>query len=123
MRWRTVFAAYMILSFQYLVARDGEELVRNSGVQGGIVVHLNCGDGQETAFGVTNGSEPFLTEGPVKTAFGVTNGSEPFLTEGSVKTAFGVTNGSEPFLTEGSVKTAGLRLNDSYVVHGRYRHR
>jgi outer membrane protein assembly factor BamB len=49
MRWRTVFAAYMILSFQTILAQDVAELVRNSDIQGGIVVHLNCGDGRDTA--------------------------------------------------------------------------
>ena len=30
------------------VAQDGAELLRQSGVQGGVVVHLGCGDGALT---------------------------------------------------------------------------
>jgi len=40
-----------------------------------------------------------------KSLLDVSNGSEPFLTEGRIKTLFDVSNGSEPFLTEGRIKT------------------
>ena len=49
MNYKRILAAYLVLSFQGLCASDTAETVRNSGIQGGIVVHLGCGDGKETA--------------------------------------------------------------------------
>ena len=56
MNYKGILAVYLILSFQGLSAGDMADTVRSSGIQGGIVVHLGCGDGRETAAMLLNSS-------------------------------------------------------------------
>ncbi len=44
-----ILAVCIILSIQGLVAGNTAETIRNSGIKGGIVVHLGCDNGRETA--------------------------------------------------------------------------
>ena len=48
MNVKGILAVYLILSLQGLSAKDTADIVRSSGIQGGIVIHLGCGDGRET---------------------------------------------------------------------------
>lgn len=48
MHYKRILAVYLILSIQSLSAKDTADTVRSSEIQGGIVVHLGCGDGSET---------------------------------------------------------------------------
>ena len=56
MHFQRILAVYLILSIQSLSAKDTADTVRSSGIQGGIVVHLGCGDGSETADMLLNSS-------------------------------------------------------------------
>ncbi len=56
MNYRGILAVYLMLSFQSLSASDTADTVRNSGIRGGIVVHLGCGDGRQTASMLLNSS-------------------------------------------------------------------
>ena len=49
MRYQRILAVYFILSTGSLSAKDTADTVRSSGIRGGVVVHLGCGDGRETA--------------------------------------------------------------------------
>jgi len=44
-----ILVTCMVLCIQRIGAGDTADVVRDSGVRGGIVVHLGCGDGRETA--------------------------------------------------------------------------
>ena len=55
-RRRMTLAVCLILAGQGLGAQDAAEAVRSSGIRGGIVVHLGCGDGRDTAAMLLNGS-------------------------------------------------------------------
>ena len=56
MHYKRILAVYLILSVQSLSAKDTADAVRSSGIQGGIVVHLGCGDGRETTAMLLNSS-------------------------------------------------------------------
>ena len=56
MNIKGILAAGLILSATNLYAMDAAETVRHSGIRGGIVVHLGCGDGRQTASMWLNGS-------------------------------------------------------------------
>src|SRR5512133_455296 len=49
MNTKLILAVYLILSAPILCAGRMADIVKNSGIKGGIVVHLGCGDGKETA--------------------------------------------------------------------------
>ena len=49
MKREQIMAACLMLSVQGLAAGNMADAVRNSGIKGGIVVHLGCGDGKATA--------------------------------------------------------------------------
>ena len=49
MHYTRILAIFLILSVPGLGAADTADTVKNSGIKGGIVVHLGCGDGRETA--------------------------------------------------------------------------
>ncbi|MFV1965738.1 MAG: PQQ-binding-like beta-propeller repeat protein [Pirellulaceae bacterium] len=56
MYYQGILAVCFVLSFQGLSAGDTADIVRSSGIQGGIVVHLGCGDGRETTSMLLNSS-------------------------------------------------------------------
>ncbi len=56
MNCRPILFVCLILSAQVLFAGGMADVVKRSGVRGGIVVHLGCGDGSETADMLLNGS-------------------------------------------------------------------
>ncbi len=56
MYFKRILALYLILSIHSLGAEDMADAVRSSGIQGGIVVHLGCDDGRETASMLLNSS-------------------------------------------------------------------
>ncbi|MHC4110455.1 MAG: outer membrane protein assembly factor BamB family protein [Planctomycetota bacterium] len=49
MNWKQVLVVCLILSTQVLRAESLADAVKRSGIKGGIVVHIGCGDGSETA--------------------------------------------------------------------------
>ena len=49
MRYQSVLAACLILSVRATAGVSTSDIVQQSGIKGGIVVHLGCGDGRETA--------------------------------------------------------------------------
>ncbi len=53
---KRILAVCFILSIQSLSAGDTADTVRNSGIKGGVVVHLDCGDGRKTASLLLNSS-------------------------------------------------------------------
>ncbi|MBT3381009.1 MAG: PQQ-binding-like beta-propeller repeat protein [Lentisphaerae bacterium] len=59
-----LFCAIMVVSPAYAV--NPADAIANSGIRGGIIVHLNCGDGRETA-GMVSGDR-FLVHGLDRTA-------------------------------------------------------
>ena len=48
MKHQGILAVCLVLSIQGLCAGDTVDTVRGSGIRGGIIVHLGCGDGQDT---------------------------------------------------------------------------
>jgi len=56
MNYKTILAVYLILFAQVLRAGSMADTVKRSGIKGGIVVHLGCGDGRETADMLLNSS-------------------------------------------------------------------
>ena len=58
-RWLTLFAVIFVAL--PVVAEDGAQLLRRSGVAGGLVVHLGCGDGAVTA--QLSGDTQFMVQG------------------------------------------------------------
>ena len=53
---KAILAVCLILSVNGLCAADMADTVKRSGIKGGIVVHLGCGDGRETADLLVNSS-------------------------------------------------------------------
>ncbi len=53
---KPILAVCIVLSAQVLYAGSMADAVKRSGIKGGIVVHLGCGDGSETADMLLNGS-------------------------------------------------------------------
>ncbi len=56
MGYKGSLAVCLLVSLHGLTAANMADTVRNSGVRGGIVVHLGCGDGSETASMLLNSS-------------------------------------------------------------------
>jgi len=61
MHLKRTLAVYLLLFIPTLSVGDTADIVRNSGIKGGIVVHLGCGDGSETVDMLLNSS--FLVHG------------------------------------------------------------
>ena len=56
MTYKRILTLCLVSCFQCLGASDLAGTVRSSGIRGGIVVHLGCGDGRETASMLLNSS-------------------------------------------------------------------
>lgn len=56
MKHKTILSVFVLLSAQVLYAGSLVDIVKQSGIKGGIIVHLNCGDGSETADMLFNSS-------------------------------------------------------------------